>query len=227
MAAETLDASHRLGAAAVRALLALARDNGTGVLDSVWVDRERAVADLGALPAQVVEVFCGGDQSRHPLGGPWPLVEVDTNDPVEPYAVIERILVEADAAAQGVSLPARPLQPIDIHGDRVLLAGTAARWVRTLAAGGYTPDPFAMVLTLRGVPELVAPANWLSGPPDWSMGWGDPAPDEWSWARDALARTSVRHRASALVSPDSAAGVVRVEVRHGTTQTVETLELTL
>ena len=76
------------------------------------------------------------------------------------------------------------------------------------------PDPFGVVLSLRGVPELVAPGNWLSGPAGWTMSWGDLPPDELRWARDAVDRSSIRHRASALVSVDQAAGLVRVEARH-------------
>src|SRR4051812_4097224 len=103
LGAESLDESRRLGRAAVRALLALAARNDGGVLDSVWVDREQAIADLAALPGQVVEVFCRCDQellveryaargrglerpveelwnddSLRPLAGPWPVIEVDT-----------------------------------------------------------------------------------------------------------------------------------------------------
>ena len=49
--------SRRLGGAAVTALLAVARDAGGGVLDSVWVDRDRSVRRLRTL-GDVVEVFC-------------------------------------------------------------------------------------------------------------------------------------------------------------------------
>ena len=71
LGAEGPDGSRRLGAAAVRALLALARDNpGGAVLDSVWVDRERAVAELAALPGQVVEVFCRADRGCSRSGTP-------------------------------------------------------------------------------------------------------------------------------------------------------------
>lgn len=52
-----LDGTRRIGAAAVRALLALARENDAAVLDSVWVD-PGSVEELRALPAPVVEVFC-------------------------------------------------------------------------------------------------------------------------------------------------------------------------
>jgi len=49
--------SQRLGRAAVAALLAVAAEAGSCVLESVW-HRSRAVADLGALPGAIVEVFC-------------------------------------------------------------------------------------------------------------------------------------------------------------------------
>ena len=251
LGADGPDESRRLGAAAVRALLALARDNpGGAVLDSVWVDRERAVAELAALPGQVVEVFCRADRTLleeryaargrglerpvdelwnestlHPLAGPWPVVEVDTAGPVDRFAVLERVLVDGDAAAQGVSLGARPLEPVDAMEDGSLLVGTAARWLRTLRNGGHTPEPFGIVLTLRGVPELVAPGNWLSGPPDWTMGWGDVESVALDRVRGALEHTQVRHRAAGAVTIDG--DVVRVEVRHRADDSVQILEVAL
>ena len=55
--ADDLDATRRIGAAAVRALLAVAAEQRAAVLDSVWVDPD-SPARLRALPAPVVEVFC-------------------------------------------------------------------------------------------------------------------------------------------------------------------------
>lgn len=49
--------SQRLGRAAVAALLAMATEAGSCVLESVW-HRSRAVEDLAQLPGPVVEVFC-------------------------------------------------------------------------------------------------------------------------------------------------------------------------
>lgn len=58
-----VEASRRLGRAAVRALLAVARDCPDGaVLESVWY-RSMAVEDLRALDAPVVEVFCRCEQA--------------------------------------------------------------------------------------------------------------------------------------------------------------------
>ncbi|GAA4720496.1 AAA family ATPase [Nocardioides conyzicola] len=250
LGAESIDESRRLGAAAVRALLALAHDNDDAVLDSVWVDRERAIAELAALPGQVVEVFCrcergvleeryaargrGLDRpaddlwhegSLRPLGGPWPVVEVKTDGPVERFGVLERLLVDGDAAAKGTSHSPRPLDPIDLQGDAVMLAAVASSWVRTLRRGGHTPQPFGIVLTLQGVPEMVAPVNWLSGPADWTMSWGEGEPDELAWVRDALDTTAVRHRAAAIVTVDG--DVLRLQVRHRADDSVETLEVAL
>jgi predicted kinase len=87
--APDVEASRRLGAVAVGILLAIARDNGCGVLDSTW-RAHLAVDDLRALPAPVVEVFCacspalarsryaarGGD--RHP--GHFDAAHVESND---------------------------------------------------------------------------------------------------------------------------------------------------
>lgn len=58
-----VEASRQLGAAAVRALLAVARDCPDGaVLESVWY-RSRAADDLRALDAPIVEVFCRCDRA--------------------------------------------------------------------------------------------------------------------------------------------------------------------
>jgi predicted kinase len=52
-----LDTSRRFGAAAIRVLLALAAENGRGVLESNW-RASVALGDLRALPGPVVEVHC-------------------------------------------------------------------------------------------------------------------------------------------------------------------------
>jgi predicted kinase len=57
----TVQESQKVGRAAVQAMLSAARSLGHGVLDSVWVDRERAVRELTALGV-VVEVFCRCDR---------------------------------------------------------------------------------------------------------------------------------------------------------------------
>jgi predicted kinase len=244
LGAADVEESRRLGAAAVRALLAVARENDGGVLDSVWVDRTRALTELADLPAPVVEVFCScnralleeryaaraasrgpghfdaergadelwNDSSLAPLGGPWPVIEVDTSRPVDLYAVVERVLVDGIAAKQGIDLGPRPLEPVDTLIDLHILDGFARRWTTTLLESGHLPEPFAVVLTLTGVPELVAPTTWLAGPPSWSMGWGDP--DELMWVRGALDRTDVRHRAHAVVTVDQEAGTIRVVAEH-------------
>jgi predicted kinase len=56
-----VDASRKLGKAAVAALYAVAAEAGHGVLESAW-HRHQAVNDLAALPGAVVEVFCRCDQ---------------------------------------------------------------------------------------------------------------------------------------------------------------------
>jgi predicted kinase len=58
--AADVEASKDVGRAAVAVLLAVARDTGSGVLDSVWVDRARARVELAALP-DLVELFCRVD----------------------------------------------------------------------------------------------------------------------------------------------------------------------
>ncbi|KQT91488.1 hypothetical protein ASG49_10705 [Marmoricola sp. Leaf446] len=57
LGAADLEASRTLGRAAVVALLAVAREARSGVLDSVWVDRARAVEQLTELGVDV-EVHC-------------------------------------------------------------------------------------------------------------------------------------------------------------------------
>jgi predicted kinase len=57
LGAPDLDASRRLGAAALATLLAVARDCPATVLESVWY-RSRAANDLTQLGAPIVEVFC-------------------------------------------------------------------------------------------------------------------------------------------------------------------------
>ena len=58
--AKSVIASQRLGAAAIRTLLAVAAENKRGVLDSTW-QPSLAIDDLKALPAPIVEVFCAVD----------------------------------------------------------------------------------------------------------------------------------------------------------------------
>lgn len=60
LGADGVEASRHVGAAAVEALLAVAGENQSGVLDSVWV-RPDATERLRALPGPVVEVFCECD----------------------------------------------------------------------------------------------------------------------------------------------------------------------
>ncbi|NUR06758.1 MAG: AAA family ATPase [Nocardioidaceae bacterium] len=60
LGAPDVEASRRLGRASVAALLAVARETGGAVLDSVWVDRIGAVDQLRSLGG-VVEVFCRAD----------------------------------------------------------------------------------------------------------------------------------------------------------------------
>jgi hypothetical protein len=181
------------------------------VLDSVWVDRGRALTDLADLPTPVVEVFCSCDRalfeeryaaraagrgpghfdaergadelwnesSLAPLGGPWPVIEVDTSEPVDLFAVVERVLVDGTAAGRGIDLGERPFEAIDTTIDLRILDGFARRWTTTLLRSGHVPEPYAVVLTLTGAQ-----------------------------------RTDVRHRAHAVVTVDQEAGTIRVVAEH-------------
>jgi len=126
LGARDVEASRRLGRAAVGALLAVANGVGYGVLDSVWIDRERSLQQLQGLPSPMVEVFCRCDvalmewrylerarergpgnfdlqrtreelwpeSSLAPLGGPWPIIEVDTSRDIS-AASVAKAVVEA------------------------------------------------------------------------------------------------------------------------------------
>jgi predicted kinase len=237
LGAGDLTQSRQLGGAAVRALLAVARANAAAVLDSVWVDRDRAIADLADLPGPVVEVFCQcprdlleeryaargtgldraveerwNDATLTPLAGPWPLVEVDTSTPVDVLALAQRVLSDAGLALEGRIMP-RPLDPVEPHVDLHLLARRGVEVAHNLAAGGTAPDPFGVVLTREGVPELVMPPRWMADPADWTATWGDldelgPHP----WIRGAFER--IPHRAHVSVEVDLEAGVVRLQGEH-------------
>jgi predicted kinase len=60
---ESVEESRLAGRRAVQTMLSSARDAGRGVLDSVWVERGRAIRELTSLQAvaEVVEVFCRCD----------------------------------------------------------------------------------------------------------------------------------------------------------------------
>jgi predicted kinase len=57
LGAADMEASRRLGSASIETLLALAHENGRGILESNWRASVSAEA-LGNLPGPVVEVFC-------------------------------------------------------------------------------------------------------------------------------------------------------------------------
>ncbi len=235
LGAEDLEESRRLGRAAVRALLATARENGRGVLDSVWVDRRRAIEDLAALPGPVVELFCrcprevleeryaarGRDverppeelwspATRAPLEGPWPVVEVDTREPVEVWSVAERALVAVAVSEQWWTADALRVRPLDTRADLGVLTNVALSTARTLVASGVDPAPFAVVDLPRGGFVHIAPGSWVT-PPDWVMGRGDVDPLE--YVRHLVESTGVRHRAVAFVTVDDS-GTARVVAEH-------------
>jgi predicted kinase len=117
-----IETSRIVGTASVAALYAVAAETAGAVLESVW-HRSRALADLRALPGNIVEVFCRCDSSTaarryavraaaraaghfdaqrtieelwndevaRPVAGGWPVIEVDTNSPVEVPPLITRI----------------------------------------------------------------------------------------------------------------------------------------
>lgn len=115
-----IEASRRLGRAAVAAMLAVAAASPVGAVIESTFYRSVAVDELARLPGGVVELFCRCDAdtarrrfheragSRHaghfdtlrtadelwnpelrePVAGGWPVLEVDTNEPVDLDAVL-------------------------------------------------------------------------------------------------------------------------------------------
>ena len=107
-----LDATRRLGAAAVRALLGLAADNRAAVLDSVWVCacelpelrrryRRRAEQRAGRpydFDLERSESELWNDRSMRPLAGGWPVLTVDTTVEVDVAALAEAVRRAGGAA---------------------------------------------------------------------------------------------------------------------------------
>jgi predicted kinase len=118
-----LDASRRLGHAAVHTLVSLGIANGRGVLESNW-RASTSLDELRRLDGPVVEVFCDCDpavsrrryerrapgrhaihfdtarivddgrwsgDALHPVAGGWPVVRVDTSQPVDVGRLCEEI----------------------------------------------------------------------------------------------------------------------------------------
>jgi predicted kinase len=116
-----VDASRQLGRAAVQAMLAVAAQSPIGAVIESNFYRSVAVAELEALPGQVIELFCRcsadvawdryrsragtrhaghfdhdrtrdelwNDEVAEPVAGPWPLLEVDTDTPVDLAVVVQ------------------------------------------------------------------------------------------------------------------------------------------
>lgn len=122
LGARDVDESKRLGAATMRVIFALARDNKAAVLEGTWI-ASHAGPELLALPAPVVEVYCDVAQevaltrnraragTRHPvhfdlvrmaeeppghwstpLACGWPVITVDTSKPVDLAKLAENIV---------------------------------------------------------------------------------------------------------------------------------------
>jgi predicted kinase len=106
-----VEGSRRLGRQAVRSLLERAAASSGAVLDSVWVDRERAVCELGRLGerAELVEVFCRCDvptlrrryAQRAPTKGPGHFDEERPEEELWPAEALEPLrgpwrLIEVD-----------------------------------------------------------------------------------------------------------------------------------
>lgn len=109
-----VEASRRLGRAAVAAMLAVAADSPVGAVVESNFYRSRAAEEIRRLPGDIVEVFCRcgrdvaaaryaaraatraaghfdhartadelwNDEIAEPVAGGWPVIEVNTDDPV-------------------------------------------------------------------------------------------------------------------------------------------------
>lgn len=121
-----VQASRQLGRASLAVMLAVAAEAPRGAVIESTFQRSPAMADLGALPGGVVEVFCRCDRhvalgryreragTRHPghfdaaraagdlwnaevaepVAGGWPVLEADTNKPVD-VATLARLVRDA------------------------------------------------------------------------------------------------------------------------------------
>jgi glucokinase len=122
LGAPDVAASKRLGAATMEALVAVARDNAGGVIESTWIP-ELARAQLDGV-APIVEVLCdvplevaldrygkragtrhpvhfdaeqpfdahGWQQRASPIAGGWPVIRVDTTQEVDVDALVQQIV---------------------------------------------------------------------------------------------------------------------------------------
>ena len=116
-----VDSARRVGKAAVSVLFAIAKEVKTGtILESVWRG-DQVISEIRQLNGTIVEVFCGCSQrvmearylawerppryvpehsttselwsheTREPIAGGWPVIEVDTSSPVEVEALAAEI----------------------------------------------------------------------------------------------------------------------------------------
>jgi predicted kinase len=119
-----VEASRALGRASLAVVLALAAEARRGAVIESTFRRSLASAELGALPGAIVEVFCrcerevalvrdragtrhaghfdamrapddlGNPDVAEPVAGGWPVVEADTNEPVD-NAALARLVRDA------------------------------------------------------------------------------------------------------------------------------------
>ena len=120
--APDVETSRVVGRAAAVALLAVAAEAGSAVLEAPW-QRDRAITELAGLPGRLVEVFCRcspqtaaarfaaraasrtaghfdrdrtpdelwNDQVAAPVGGGWPVLDVDTESRVDVAELADRV----------------------------------------------------------------------------------------------------------------------------------------
>src|SRR4051794_32593205 len=96
---DSVDDSRVMGRRAGEARLSAARAGEGGVIDSVWVDRDRALREIGSLQStgNIVEVFCRCDEQtmrrryreRAPTKGPGHFDEERPDDELWPPEALE------------------------------------------------------------------------------------------------------------------------------------------
>ena len=111
--ARTVEDSRVVGREAVQAMLSAARAGRRGVLDSVWVDRDRARSEIRVLQGigEVVEVFCRCDpdtmrqryRDRTPTKGPGHFDDARYDDELWPAEALSPLagpwpVIEADTS---------------------------------------------------------------------------------------------------------------------------------
>jgi predicted kinase len=122
------DTSRRLGAASIAALVAVAIDNGRGVLESAWEPR-LARKDFSRLPGPCCEVFCRCDAEL--ARG-----RVELRAPTRAEGHFDAVRLRDDLwVGERAGPVAGPWQVIEVKTDVPVDSATVARSVRSALGG--------------------------------------------------------------------------------------------